>query len=88
MLVDFSAGKTQLALLDQSINTGAIDMKMDGSVHEEKSSCEVMFFFCSESDWGSYLIFIAKTASKKISALIHSMEFVLLWLLCTSINLL
>ena len=31
-LVDFSAGKTQLVLFDQSNNTGAIDMKMDEPV--------------------------------------------------------
>ena len=37
-LVDFKAGKTQLVLYDRSKNTGAIDVKMDGSVLEEKSS--------------------------------------------------
>ena len=31
-LVDFKAGKTQLVLYDSSKNTGAIDVKMDGSV--------------------------------------------------------
>ena len=31
--------------------------------------------FSSKLDWGSYIISIAKTASKKIGALIHSMEF-------------
>ena len=36
-LVDFSARKTQLILFDQSNNTGAIDVKMDVSVLEEKS---------------------------------------------------
>ena len=35
-LVDFSTGKTQLVLLDWSNDTGAIDLKMDGSVLEEK----------------------------------------------------
>ena len=35
-LVDFNAGKTQLVLFDWSNNTGAIDVKMDGSVLEEK----------------------------------------------------
>ena len=35
-LVDFNAGKTQLVSFDRSENTGAIDVKMDGSVHEEK----------------------------------------------------
>ena len=31
-LVDFNAGKTQLVLFDRSTNTGAIVVKMDGSV--------------------------------------------------------
>ena len=31
-LVDFNAGKTQLVSFDRSKNTGAIDVKMDGSV--------------------------------------------------------
>ena len=31
--------------------------------------------FSSKLDWGSYIIFIAKTVSKKIGALIHSMKF-------------
>ena len=35
-LVDFNAGKTQLISFDQSKNTGAIDVKMNGSVLEEK----------------------------------------------------
>ena len=35
-LVDFSAGKTQLVSFDRSNNTGAIDVKMDGSVLVEK----------------------------------------------------
>ena len=33
-LVDFNAEKIQLVLLDRSNNTGAIHMKMDGSVLE------------------------------------------------------
>ena len=31
--------------------------------------------FSSKRDWGSYIISIAKTASKKIGALIRSMKF-------------
>ena len=37
-LLDFNAGKTQLLSFDQSKNTGAIDVKMDLSVLEEKLS--------------------------------------------------
>ena len=36
-LVDFNAGKTQLVLFDRSNNNGSTDVKMDGSVLEEKS---------------------------------------------------
>ena len=32
LLVDFNAGKAQLVSFDRSNNTGAIDVKMDGSV--------------------------------------------------------
>ena len=35
-LVDFNAGKTQLVSFDWSNNTGAIDVKMYGSILEEK----------------------------------------------------
>ena len=75
-LVDFNAGKTQLVLLDRSNNTGAIDVKMDGSVLEEKSSFKILgLTFSSKLDWGYYIISIAKTAPKKIRALIRSMKF-------------
>ena len=37
-LVDFNAGKSQLVSFDRSNNIGAIDVKMDGSVLEEKLS--------------------------------------------------
>ena len=36
-LADFNAGKIQLVLLNRSSNTSAINVKMDGSVLEEKS---------------------------------------------------
>ena len=66
-LVDFNSGKTRLVLFDRSKNTGAIDMKMDGSVLEEKTSFKMLgLTFCSKLDWGSYIVSIAKTASKKI----------------------
>ena len=35
-LADFDVGKTPLVLFDQSNNTGSIDVKMNGSVLEEK----------------------------------------------------
>ena len=65
-LVDFNAGKTQLVLFDRSKNTGAVDVKMNGSVLEEKSSFKMLWLiFSSKLDWGSYIISIAKTTSKK-----------------------
>ena len=41
-LVDFNAGKTQLVLFDQCNNIGSINVKMDGSVREEKSSFKML----------------------------------------------
>ena len=75
-LVDFNAGKTQLVLFDQSNINGSIDVKMDGSVLEEKPSFKMLgLTFSSKLDWGSYIISIAKTACKKIGTLICSMKF-------------
>ena len=75
-LVNFNAGKTQLVSFERSNNTGAIDMKMDGSVLEDKSSFKMLgLTFSSKLDWGSYITSIAKSASKKIGALIRSMKF-------------
>ena len=60
---------------------------MDGSVLEEKSSFKMLGLpFSSKLDWGSYIIPIARIASKKIGALICS-SFFLLRLFCISINL-
>ena len=48
----FNAGKTQLVSFSRSQNTGAIDMKMDGSVLEEESSFKILgLAFCSKLDW-------------------------------------
>ena len=41
-LLDFNAGKTQLVSFDRSNNNGSIDVKMDGSVLEEKSSFKML----------------------------------------------
>ena len=51
-------------------------MKMDGSLLEEKASLKMLgLTFSSKLDWGSYIICIVKTASRKIGALIRSMKF-------------
>ena len=73
--VDFNAWKTQLVLFDWSNNTGSIDVKMDGSVLEENASFKMLkLTFSSELDWGSYIISIANSGSKKI-VLIRFMKF-------------
>ena len=52
-------------------NTGVTDVKMDGSVLEKKSSFKMLgLTLYSKLDWGSYIIFVAKTASSKAGALI------------------
>ena len=87
-LVDFSAGKTQLVSFDHSYSIGAIDVKMDWSAHEKKSSFKMLkLSFSSKLDWGSYIISIAKTASKKLEPWFALSNLFLLRLLCISINL-
>ena len=50
---------------------------MDGSVLEEKSTFKVVWLtFSSKLEFGSYIISIAKSASKKIETLIRSMKYV------------
>ena len=74
-LIDFNAGKIQLVSFDWSNNTVSVDVKMDGSSLEEKSSFKMLGLTSSKLDLGSYITSVAKTASKKIGALIHSMKF-------------
>ena len=53
-LVDFNVEKTQLVLFDWSSNTDTIDVKMNWSVLEEKSSFKMLeLTFFSKLDWGS-----------------------------------
>ena len=75
-LVNFNAGKGLLVLFDWSNNNGSVDVKMEGSVLEEKSSFKMLgLTFSSKLDWGSYIISITKTASKKIGVLFRSAKF-------------
>ena len=56
-----------MVLFDQSDVTGAINVKMDSSVLEERSSFKMLgLTFFSKLDWGSYIVSITKTAFKKI----------------------
>ena len=49
---------------------------MDGSNLEEKTFFKMLgLTFSSKLDWGSYIVSIAKAASRKIGALICSMKF-------------
>ena len=65
-----------LIRLEWSSNTGVVDMKMDGPILEEKLSFKMLgLTFSSKLDWGSDIISIVKTTSKKIGALIRSMKF-------------
>ena len=62
----------QLASFDWSSNTGVIDVKMNGSIFEEKSSFKMLgLTFSCKLNW----ISIAKTAFKKIGTLICSIKF-------------
>ena len=61
---------------------------MDGSVLEEKSSFKTLgLTFSSKLDWGSYIISITKSTSKKIGALIYSIKFLSLEVGLISTNL-
>ena len=63
-LVDFNGGKTQLVSFEWSNNTGSIDVKMDWSVLEEKSSFKMLgLIFSSKFGWGSQIISVVNTAS-------------------------
>ena len=74
-LVDFNTEKTQLVSFDWSNNTDANNVKMDGSFLEEKSFKLLELIFSSKLDWGSCIISIAKTVSKKIGTLMRSIKF-------------
>ena len=87
-LVHFNAGKTQLVSFDQSKNTGPTDVKMDGSVLEEKSSFKMLgLTFSSILDWGSYISLLLKLHQRKLEPWFVLWSFFLPRLLCISINL-
>ena len=78
--VDFNAGKTQLVSFDWSNRTGAINVKIDRSVQEKSSFKMPGLTFSSKLDQGFYIISIAKTAFKKIGALIRPLNVFALYL--------
>ena len=74
-LVDFNAGKTQLASFEQSNDSRAINVKCDGPVLQEKSPIKMLLLsFFSKLDWGSCIFSIAKTATKEIGTFICAIK--------------
>ena len=66
-LVDFNAGKTHLVSFDWSNNNGSVDVKMDGSVLEEKSSFKMLgLTFSSKLDWVLTLSLLLKLPPRKL----------------------
>ena len=76
----FQYWKTQMSLFDRSNNTGAIDVKIEGSVLEEKSSL---------LNWIAVLklSLLLKLPPRKLEPWFVLWNFFLLRLLCISINL-
>ena len=66
---------TRLVSIGRSNNSGAIGVKMDGSVLEEKSSFKTLgLSFSSKLVWVSYIVSIAKTESKTNGFLFRSIK--------------
>ena len=67
---------TGLTSVVQKLMLNIIDVIMDGSVLEEKSSFKILrLSYSSKLDCGSYITSIVKTVSDKIGVLIRSMTF-------------
>ena len=76
VVFDFKTGKTHLILFDWCTKSGAVGVIIDGSVFEEKSSFNMLgLTFFSKLNWGSYIVSIAITVSKKMGSMIRSMKF-------------
>ena len=75
-LVDFSAGKIQLVSFDLSNNTSLLMLKCMGLCLRKNNLFMMLgLTFSSKLNWGSYIISVATTTSKKIEVLIRSMKF-------------
>ena len=86
-LADFNTGKTQLVLLVCSNNTSLIDVKMDGSVFNEKSSLKMLWLnYSSELDTLTSSLLL-KLSPRKLESWFVLRSFILLRLLCMSIIL-
>ena len=59
LFIGFNAGKITLLLFDYSHNCCAIDVKVDGSVADKKSSFKMLgLSFSSILDWDSFIVSI------------------------------
>ena len=66
-LVDFNAGKMQLVSFGRSNNNGSIDVKIDGSVVQEKSSFRMLRLTFSSNWIGALpLSLLLKVPPKKL----------------------
>ena len=75
-LVDFNAGETQLFFFTGLITIVLLMWKWTGLFLKKNHLFKMLgLTFSSKLEWGSYIISIAKTPSKKIGALIYSMKF-------------
>ena len=86
--IGFNAEKTQLALFDQTNKTGPIDVKMDGSVLEERSSFKILGLTFLLNWIGVLTLFLLlKLPPRKLELWFVLWSFFLLILLWISINL-
>ena len=74
-LLDFNAGKTQLFFLASLKTLVLLMWKWMGLFLRKNHLLRYWSWLFSKLDWESYIMSIAKTASKKIRALIFSMKF-------------
>lgn len=75
-LVSFNAAKTQCVPFTRSKNWADIDVKMQRTELEKKESLKLLgLSFSSTLGWGAYIESIAKATSKKVGALIRSMNY-------------
>ena len=59
--------KNKLVSFDEPNNSGSINVKMDGSVLEEKSSFKMLgLSLSSKLGWGCYIVSIAKNDQRKL----------------------
>ena len=66
-VVDFNSGKTQSVLFDHAKNKGAVDIKMDGSDIDKKSSFKMLgLTFSSKLDWALTISLLLKLPSRKL----------------------